>query len=87
MNFKYVDFGYKYHFIGHTPSESIEYIEIPNSNSNQFLKNTIILSDLNTFNNEHDDNCMWYSLKYFRSAERHRSKGLKDNIPILNTKL
>ena len=88
LNIKYVDFGYKYHFVGHTPSESVEYIEILNSNSNQ-LKNIIVLSDLNTFNNEHYDNCMWYSLKHFRSTECRisdfRSKELRDNIPISNT--
>ena len=83
QNIKYIDFGYKYHFIGHTPRDNIEYYDILN-NSNK-IKNTIILSDLNTFNNEHYDGCMWYSLINFKNDEmqiKENKKSETDSISV-----
>jgi hypothetical protein len=60
----YVDFGYRYHFIGHTPIDTFKYIDVFDESDK--IKNTIIMTDLNTFNNEYYDDCSWYSLSNFK---------------------
>ena len=60
----YIDFGYRYHFIGHTPIDSLDFIDVFDESGK--IKNTIIMTDLNTFNNEYYDNCSWYSLSNFK---------------------
>ena len=58
-NINYIDYGYKYHFIGHTPIDNVRYINTK--------KSTIILCDFNTFNSEYLDDCAWYSLTNFKN--------------------
>jgi len=66
---RYVDYGYKYHFIGHTPVENIKFIvhSDPDLRSNLMSPTSVIvITDLNTYNNENEDECAFFELTNFK---------------------
>ena len=77
-----INYGIKYHFIGHTPSDNanyLKYFNILNRLNLEDIEYTIIDVDLNTFNNETIDECSWIDLSNFKSEKINIIKNKYDS--------